>query len=64
MRERLRRISGVDPDTAAIWWKDGGMQIKIDGKWWVRWDNRDYVPADKDSSRLYEEIINERQNRI
>lgn len=57
MKENLLRHSEPDEETAAIWWKDGGLQVKIDGKWWVRMDNTNYTEAREKDVEMYESIV-------
>lgn len=43
-------------DKAAIWWKDGGLDVKIDNQWYTRWGDKGYVWSGDERSQWLETI--------
>jgi len=54
--EAVARAVKTDEDNQCIWWRDGGMDVKIDGTWHCRFTNEDYVEVDLSRSRWLDMI--------
>jgi len=48
--------------TPVIHWEDGGLSVKNEKGWWVRFHNGDYVLVDEETSQLYDHVLAEREN--
>lgn len=53
----LRAVKGEKHE--AVYWEDGGMDVKIDGRWHTRFDNSRYVESSKLRSRFLDGINKE-----
>jgi hypothetical protein len=39
-----------------VYWKDGGIDIKLDGRWYLRWDGERYVEADEGRAKFLDNL--------
>ncbi len=39
-----------------IQWRDGGVDMKVDGIWWVKWSDGEWIRVDESRSRWLDRI--------